>query len=353
VVLFKDGKVSGPIKINTKEGEVYGDWIWGDEPYKGYYVAVNGKDEDPGTKQQPLRTVQQALIKLAALYAADASWPDKGTEDEVSGGIIILNEVPVAEQITINNSNSSYPPIILRDDPETPGGKLKAQASDSINGNYLLVIENNARVILGGGLILEGTGNSENNIRGVGVVNNSTFTMNGGEISLNYAIDSSGVHVNNSTFTMNAGVISGNTSTNYASGVSVVDGGTFIMNDGKISGNYAGTNVGGVHVVTGSLFIMKGGEISGNTSTSATGGVYIGAGGSSVPFGQFEKTGGTIYGVDEYDPEDRDSKGNSGNAVWVGYSIPTYRKATTSGPGDILRFNYPLGGEAIGWDVVE
>jgi hypothetical protein len=349
VVLFKDGKVSGPIKINTKEGEVYGDWIWGDEPYKGYYVASGGDDDaNPGTKEAPLKTVQQALIKLAALYAADASWPDKGTEDEVSGGIIILNEVPVAEQITINNSTSSYPPIILCDDPETPGGKLKAQ--DSIGSETtMLKLQNNARVTLGGGLILEGTGNPEDKLNGVIVRDASTFTMTGGVISGNYATTGGGVSVTGgSTFTMNDGVISGNTAATYAGGVHVNGGSTFTMNGGKISGNTAGTHAGGVHVVYGSTFIMINGEISGNKAASGSGGVYIGAGEPYTP-SKFVKTGGIIYGVDEYKADNPATKGNSGNAVWVGNNVAIYRKAATAGPGYILRYNYPSE-ENIGWD---
>jgi hypothetical protein len=351
VVLFKDGKVSGPIKINTKEGEVYGDWIWGDEPYKGYYVASGGDDAKPGTRTEPLATVQQALTKLAALYAADASWPDKGTEDEVSGGIIILDEVKVEQQITIDNANSIYPPIILCDDPETPGGKLKAQASIG-SGNSLLRLQNNVRVTLDSGLILAGTGIAEDNVRGVHLTGASTLIMNSGKISDNYGYNGSGVLVSGeSTFTMNGGEISGNTATNYAGGVDVTQSSTFIMNGGKISGNTSGVS-GGVEVVHGSTFAMKGGEISGNRSAGvASGGVFICAGEPYIS-SKFEKTGGIIYGIDEYDADDPASKGNSANAVWVGDTFLDSlicRKEATSGPENILRYNYPSK-EDIGWD---
>jgi hypothetical protein len=405
VVLFKDGKVSGPIKINTGAGGEEVDWIWGDVPYKKFYVASvasGGNDDNPGTKAEPLATVKKALTNLAALYAADDFWPDKGIPDkEVSGGIIILDEVPVAEQIIINGAGYRYPPIILSDEG-TPGGKLQAQAS--IGSETTMLVLQHARVTLGGGLILTGTGNTDPKIRGVNVTEGSTFTMNGGEISGNNANHAGGVRVGeSSTFIMNGGVISDNYATNYAGGVLVRGNSTFIMNDGEISGNSgdlyaggvfvldgstftmnggeisdnitpshevainrgimyaggvlvrddstfimtggeisgnsAGTQGGGIHLINSSTFIMTGGEIWGNTTTYESGGVYIGAGDSFTP-SKFEKTGGTIYGVD-------DPKGNSYNAVLV---LSTYRKATTSGPENILRYNYPNVGDIFGFE---
>jgi hypothetical protein len=407
VVLFKDGKVSTPIKINTGAGGEDVDWIWGDEPYTSFYVASTGDDEKAGTKEAPLLTVEKALAKLADAYAADASWPNKKASDEANGGIIILDTVDVTEQITITNIDSIYPPIILGSEG-TPGGKLQAQGSIG-SGNSLLRLQNNVRVTLDSGLILAGTGIAEDNIRGVVVTGASTFTMNGGEISgnsvtdatatataINYAegggvyVDDAaafimndgvisgntatatiatnyaragGVHVTSaSTFTMNGGEISGNTAAaaaaaaspfnSFAGGINVTNASTFTMNGGVISGNTS-DNASGVHVGIGCTFTMKGGEISGNTATSVsgTGGVYIAAGESGIP-SKFEKTGGIIYGIDEYDADNPASKGNNGNAVWVRSSTTAstiYRKEATSGPEDILRYNYPSK-EDIGWD---
>jgi hypothetical protein len=405
VVLFKDGKVSAPIKINTGAGGEDVDWIWGDVPYKKFYVASGGLAANPGTKAEPLATVQQALAKLAALYAADASWPDKGTEDEVSGGIIILDEVPVEEQITI--SGTGYPPIILCNDPETPGGKLKAQ-NFIREENSLLRLESNARVTLEGGLILAGTGDKDDNIRGVIVTGASTFTMNGGEIS-GYTLGlptGGGVYVANSgTFIMNGGEISGN-SADWGGGVYVAaSSGTFTMNDGEISDNSAASGGGGVFVARSgtftmngglicnnhapygggvygegpasgespfSMFTIKSGEISRNIASVQGGGVYTNgtftmsggkiSGNSAAAYGggvflsvksTFAKSGGTIYGYNGAGTINSNSVKNSaeilenkGHAV---YRDSTYRKETTVEPNDSLTYNYPNPGDNTGW----
>jgi hypothetical protein len=140
-----------------------------------FYVASDGNDEEnSGTKEEPLATVQKAPAKLAAAYAGDVSWPGKETEEVSPGAIIILGTVNVEEQITINNFHDVYPPIVLRDDPDTLGGTL--QATDKSSGSLLLLVTG-ARVTLAGNLILRGT----DRIQGVKVAK-STFTMNGGEI---------------------------------------------------------------------------------------------------------------------------------------------------------------------------
>jgi hypothetical protein len=127
VLVYKEGEVSAPIIINTLEGKEDVDWYWGDEPYKSYYVASmgsGGDDTNPGTKEAPLGTVQEALEKLAAAYSADNAWPGKGSAKERPGGIIILDTVEVAEQITVDGG-AGYPPITLSDDPKMPAGSCK------------------------------------------------------------------------------------------------------------------------------------------------------------------------------------------------------------------------------------
>jgi hypothetical protein len=132
VVLFKDGKVSAPIKINTGAGGEDVDWIWGD----ALYVKSNGgSDNNTGDRAHPLQTVEKALAKISALYNSEDWYGDP--EDEASISIIIMDTVPVTQQITING-RVGYPPIILRDDPEAPGGKLQAQASIGSGKSLLL-----------------------------------------------------------------------------------------------------------------------------------------------------------------------------------------------------------------------
>jgi hypothetical protein len=400
VIVYKDGEVSDPIVINTKEGGEDIDWVWLIEEL---YVKSSGNDNNTGDREHPLATVQAALNKIqdnySAISALDA-WPGKGTADEANVKIVIMDEVPVAAQITINNSGSIYPPIVLRDDAQTPGGKLQALASIG-SGKSILRLENGADVTLEGGLVLEGTGVAEDNIRGVVILGNNAaftmnggeisgnsgntsggggvsvyhdgmFTMNGGEISGNSVHDGGGVFVFASTFTMNSGKISGNSSYGYAGGVHITASGTFTMNGGEISGN-SGNTSGGVYVnlatftmnggeISGNsgntsggvyedngVFIMSGGEISGNSASYGGGGVYLLGGNSSV----FAKTGGIIYGYDAGDlvysnkvEENNAIVNNKGHAV---YRNVTYRKETTLGPDDDLFYNYPSYGQHSGW----
>jgi hypothetical protein len=84
VVLFKDGKVSAPAKINTAEGGGDVDWIWGD-PHKSFFVASNGDDAAVGTEEAPLKTVHQALNNLAAVYdEVGMTGPARGRNGNVS-----------------------------------------------------------------------------------------------------------------------------------------------------------------------------------------------------------------------------------------------------------------------------
>ena len=167
-----------------------------------------------------------------------------------------------------------------------------------------------------GNASVSGNTSSSNNGGGVSVGENGTFTMNGGEISLNTSsYGGGGVSVSyNGTFTMNGGVISGNTSSD-GGGVSVVGYGTFTMNGGEISGNTSSYNGGGVYVGgTNATFTMNGGEISGNSSHNG--------GGVCVFGGTFTMSGGMVYGSNEtgHDANDvplANTAANIGAALFV------------------------------------
>ena len=115
----------------------------------------------------------------------------------------------------------------------------------------------------------------------------STFTLEGCTVSGNTAKYGGGVVVRGSscTFTLEDGTVSGNTATSNGGGVYVY-GSTFAMNGGTISGNFA-FNGGGVYM-SGGNSTMNGGTISGNMAWNG-GGVY-------VDNGTFTMNGGTING---------------------------------------------------------
>jgi hypothetical protein len=262
--------------------------------YKAWYVASStggfqGNDGNPGTKAQPLATVQAALTKMAAAY--DGMWPGKTTNNPKYAGIVILDEVPVTAPITVDNTGSTYPPIVLTGESQTAGGKLQAKAAIGNEGT-LLRLTNGAKVTLNSGLALAGVGkNSSTKINGVSVVGvGSEFTMNGGEISGNSTgNDGGGVSVAAGTFVMNGGEISGNSSLNNGGGV-YVGTGTFTMNGGTISNNNASRACGGgVYIVDGDFTMEGGAIISGNSAYWGSG---VCVSGSTT---EFVMNGGTIW----------------------------------------------------------
>jgi hypothetical protein len=355
--------------VVPKDITVYNNKIW--------YVASASDGGDNGnagtTKDAPLATVQKALEEIAGAYALDAPW--QGTPDAYAA-IVILNTVTVESQITIDNTNSEYPPILLTN-ALTTGGKLQATAGIG-DGNNLLSVTNAASVTLAGRLILEGIDNGTDKIGGVyikinvngdfrpvftmkggtitrfnhrGVVVYGSFIMEDGEISYNTSTSTGGgVFVgdsNSDTFTMKGGKISYNTSM-HGGGVYIHahawGGGIFTMEGGEISDNNTSNTGGGVYVggrvvnsgsgntVYGSAtFIMKGGDIINNATSGGGGGVYL-----YEPCAKFSKTGGTI--------NNNESKAGFGDQV---YYFSPYLTDSPVGPEYEMRVNYPNRGDAI------
>ena len=79
--------------------------------------------------------------------------------------------------------------------------------------------------------------------------------------------------INNSNFTMNGGNICGNAALFVGGGVSAEANTNFTMNGGNICGNIAPINGGGVNAAGN--FTMNGGTISDNTAGEIGGGVYV------------------------------------------------------------------------------
>jgi len=182
------------------------------------------------------------------------------------------------------------------------GGGIKVEASGELIMNNGAVIQNCSAT------------------RGGGVETVGTFTMNGGKISGNVVSDWGG-GVNSGelfaytdiVFTMTGGEISGNTA-RAGGGVCNSINSTFIMEGGKISDNYAFANGGGLYIEMNSTFTMNSGEIIGNDAFANGGGLYnsmgsftmedgkiigntaTGGGGVANAFGEFTMNGGVIGG---------------------------------------------------------
>jgi uncharacterized repeat protein (TIGR02543 family) len=238
------------------------------------------------------------------------------------GGEISNNPSPVIESNLIADYSSATGGVFNSGNFTMSGGKISGNTA--INGGGVL-----GNVHMTGGEISDNTATSA----GGGVSGGVTMSGNA-VIRANKAASGGGVSGN---VNMNGGTISDNTATNYGGGVS----GSLTMNGGTISGNtatngggvvatgYGGitmyngtisgntaTNGGGVYVLS-STFTMEGGTISGNTASDSGGGVYVLANSSLT------KTGGTISGY---------SGSNKGNAVYVDYSVLAIHKETTAGP---------------------
>jgi hypothetical protein len=337
--------------------------------YKKYYVASSGNDNNAGTRTAPLATVQKAFTKIGDDYNADASWPGGA-----AAGIIVMDTVNVASRASVSNFTRDYPPLLLSDDPESPGGKLQALSSiTSISADVRSMLffdgtKKTISVIMEGGLTLAGTGSTTDSIRGLemrggvfimkgglitgfnyvhnssgsgsadkgaGVTISGSFSMTGGEISGNTfkgSTGAGGVYVNvlSGSMYMSGGKISGNTAVQGstdswykgyigAGGVfvdGIPSGGGFTMTGGEISGNTNADGGGGGVFVLECKFTMSGGEIWGNTAAVPRTNDYlphmIGGGGAAVLDGKFEKTGGVIYGYNPGSAKSNVVKNGSG-----------------------------------------
>ncbi|MCL2354835.1 MAG: hypothetical protein FWC68_02980 [Oscillospiraceae bacterium] len=151
---------------------------------------------------------------------------------------------------------------------------------------------------------------SGNNANGAGVLvtgANSNFTMNGGEISGNFARTlgsgtngGGGVRVHQGTFTMNAGTIQNNESNRHGGGVYLTGSSQFIMNGGVITGNQSSLGAGVGVFATGAAtefptFTMIDGEIHNNLARPTPGNSAALGGGVNIERGIFNMQGGKIH----------------------------------------------------------
>jgi len=199
----------------------------------------------------------------------------------------------ILENIIIDGNKGAYPgytsQLVFVD-----GGRftMKDGAILTNNGGGGVYVQNGEFTMNGG----EISGNFANWGGGVYIDESGEFTMNGGEISGNTAYLCGGVCVQNGEFTMNGGEIRGNTA-DWGSGVLI--GGSGIMNGGEISGNTTMYDGGGVFVVDIGEFTMNGGEISGNTAGGG-GGVAIESGKFTMVYGKISDNTATYQGGGVY-----------------------------------------------------
>ncbi|MDR0312142.1 MAG: hypothetical protein LBI14_00945 [Treponema sp.] len=252
---------------------------------------------------------------------------------------INITLIGIGEVRTISLSSNGSLFTIVSEVTLTLGNNITLQGRSDNNASLVQVNSGGTLVMDDGSKIISNTTTGSG---GAVLVNNATFTMNGGEIFGNTAYGGGGVEVYG-TFTMNGGRIFSNTA--YAGGGALVSG-TFVMNGGDISGNIAyGSGGGGVYV--SGVFTMNDGKIFSNTAVYGGGGVGVlgtftmnggeisenstdGGGGGVGVIGTFRIVNGTIYGSNEPNTSLRNTATNSGAALYV-LSDATAQRGTFSG----------------------
>jgi hypothetical protein len=254
---------------------------------------------------------------------------------------VVLRNLTLRERLDMVNGTGTI--VVNADDtlePYTiPAGKTITLKGDDtehtiqLTGNgSLFTVAQGASLILDENIILKGhgentaslinvagnltlkkgakiSGNTKNLSAGSGggvyVAGNSSFLMEGGEISGNNAqYSGGGVYVSGGSFILKAGVISGNTTREGGGGGGVAvftSDGSFVMEGGEIANNTAlnGTGGGVYYFSNNEPFVMKGGKITNNTVSNAGseyggGGIYMSAGSFFMEGGEI--SGNTVYG---------------------------------------------------------
>lgn len=237
----------------------------------------------------------------------NVEWTEWTDTDELptSGSIYLSDDVTLSSTITLDgdltlclNGHSISGTTTKFTVPENTTLNI-CDCSTGESGKLTGTTDDSAVIVDGGTFNLYSGEISDNKITadsknggGVTVQNSGIFNMYGGKISENKAETNvtnfgygGGVFVDQSTFTMSGGEISGNTASKDGGGVYLEGGSTFTMTGGTISYNKSlatTANIdhivggGGVYVGGGSTFEMSGGsKIEHNTAATSGGGVNV------------------------------------------------------------------------------
>lgn len=302
----------------------------------------------------------------------------------IHGGEFKYNSSFNGGALYLSGSSYVYGGVITNNSSSSKGGGLYTSGSTLIDGNILIdsntcgygtsgggisnhgtltiksgTISNNKGSYYGGGIETSGTlildggdifGNTTDKYDGAGIhVDSGTFTMNGGNIYDNHALDDGGGGVSNdATFNLNGGNIYNNTATDGRGG-GVNNGGTFNMYGGHIYGNKTVyntiSNVYGGGVYNGGTFNMYGGIIGGDTDAEKNyapmygGGIYnsstaiINGDNAIIKGNKSGSSGGGIYNNSKLTIENGqifNNTSNSGGGVY-NYSVATINGGTIYG----------------------
>ena len=238
-----------------------------------------------------------SVIRNVITASGGAVFNDKDAEFTMEGGIITASATTLSNGIPYGNAVSNLGTFTMTGGSIT-GNSASAPAVYS-SGIFVMeggAISDNSNTIGTTNASAKQYGTSGGGVKLLG----GSFTMNGGEISRNGAIEGGGVIITYGTFILNDGSISHNTAyctstdndtLNFGNGGGIlISGGRFEMNGGEISGNTADYTSGvgrtepwsghgaGIFLYGGTAAIA-GGAISGNTGSEQgkySNGIYFG-----------------------------------------------------------------------------
>ena len=264
---------------------------------KGLYVnGVDGSDDNAGTRQAPLKTMEAALAKYKeheyeAIYVTGTVAP--GADEWDGAGALVLRgpdyqgvlvDVPSGTSLSIGNMTID-------------GNKQAVTKADTlltVEGNLTLgegaVLQNNSAskddLSMGGAMRAGGqstvTLNAGSQVRdndatwGGGVYSAGNLVVNGGQVTGNKAYDAGDWEAAGGGICMN----------NYDNGLVEGLAANLTFNSGSVSNNWSAYMGGGIAlrpVKTNDkdypdqrvTMVMTGGDVDGNTAESAGGGIYV------------------------------------------------------------------------------
>ena len=268
------------------------------------------------------------------------------TASNNGGGIYLANGQVTITSATFNGNTANW--------DNGQGGGIYASGSMTIKGTSSFIknqanlggagVVNNGTFSLQGGTVGGSAANANKARRrggGFYVTGTSTVTLQGGEVSYNEAITASdgaggGLYVNSGTMTVSgtSAVIKNNTAKSAGGGV-YVEGGSFTMSGGNIGGTVAqGNNTqsggsGGGLYMKGGTATMTGGAVSGNGAPNGYGGgVYMEGGSCTL-------SGGAAIGASGRANSARNGGGiySAGGAITVRGGKINYNTADADGGG--------------------
>jgi len=290
IAIFMFVFTSGLFAAGISQQSVYKNHVWF---VSGEGAAVTGSDQNPGTADKPLASVQKALTLIKAAYADEAF---KTAVIKIDGKVSNIENKPLVLGLAVIQGKGAYPDIVLRgsSDPR------QIDALDAGGFGRVLYVEDGNNVTIENLTLTGGAANA-----GGGVfVSGSRFTAGRNSfVQNNESAFGGGICVDDEGILVILGSVKDNKAEN--GGGLALRGKSVMEIYGTVSGNYAVYSGGGV-LLDSAEGILSGGTIIGNTARRGSGGGVFLQGGEAVLVinradisGNKAQSGGGIFASDE------------------------------------------------------